>query len=503
MAFALDEYIATSEQTDFVITYQYQAQEDVKVIQNGSTLTVTIHYTFYDASTIRLVTGATTGDIILLQRSTSQTKRDVDFTPGVLTEADLDNSNIQSFFMAQEAIDIANRSMLLNSSANWEAQSKLIQNVLDPTTDQDVATKNYVDNIAIGELGSPISIENGGTGASTPSEARTTLSAQTQDDDLDTLAALTTIASLVSLADLTTAADKMPYTTASNTYATTVLTTFARSLLDDVNATAARTTLEITGVDIQTFTSDGTWTKPTAAVSVLVQAWGAGGSGGQATSSWGGGGGGGGGYMEARFLASDLGSTEDVTIGLGGTSKTTSGNGRVGDNTTFGSLLTIYGGGGGNGGGGSSGGGGGGGCALSVGNTGSGVTGGVGGGTYGTLSAGGGMNGGDGGKGDSTNGNNKYGHPAIWGGGGGGGGKGNDGWAGGNSVWGGGGGSAGAGSGASGPGGTSVYGGDGGVGNTGGTAGTAGTQPGGGGGGTETGDSGAGGNGQIIIITYI
>ena len=50
-------------------------------------------------------------------------------------------------------------------------------------------------------------------------------------------------AGLNSIAGLTTAADTMIYTTASDTYATTSLTSFARTLLDDSSASAARTTL--------------------------------------------------------------------------------------------------------------------------------------------------------------------------------------------------------------------------------------------------------------------
>lgn len=52
-------------------------------------------------------------------------------------------------------------------------------------------------------------------------------------------------AGLTSIAGLTTAADKMIYTTASDTYAVTDLTSYARTLLDDANASAAQTTLGI------------------------------------------------------------------------------------------------------------------------------------------------------------------------------------------------------------------------------------------------------------------
>lgn len=52
---------------------------------------------------------------------------------------------------------------------------------------------------------------------------------------------------LTSISNLLTGADKMIFTKASNVYATTPLTAFARSLLDDANATLARNTLDALG----------------------------------------------------------------------------------------------------------------------------------------------------------------------------------------------------------------------------------------------------------------
>lgn len=58
---------------------------------------------------------------------------------------------------------------------------------------------------------------------------------------------------LSSIAGLTTAADKMIYATGANVYATTTLTAFARTLLDDADAAAARATLGVAagGADTQ------------------------------------------------------------------------------------------------------------------------------------------------------------------------------------------------------------------------------------------------------------
>lgn len=57
---------------------------------------------------------------------------------------------------------------------------------------------------------------------------------------------------LASIAGLTTAADTMIYTTASNVYATTPLTAFGRSLIDDAAAVNARSTLGLViGTNVQ------------------------------------------------------------------------------------------------------------------------------------------------------------------------------------------------------------------------------------------------------------
>lgn len=94
-----------------------------------------------------------------------------------------------------------------------------------------------------------------------------TSTARTLLDDSSTSAMRTTLgvaigtdvqaynAALTSIAGLTTLADRMIYTTASNTYAVTTLTSFGRSLVDDVDAAAGRTTLGLGTMATQTASS--------------------------------------------------------------------------------------------------------------------------------------------------------------------------------------------------------------------------------------------------------
>jgi hypothetical protein len=80
-------------------------------------------------------------------------------------------------------------------------------------------------------LDTPLALAEGGTGATSASAAMTALGGQSQSDILD------------DLAGLTQSSDKLPYFDSSTTAALASFTTFARTILDDADASAVRTTL--------------------------------------------------------------------------------------------------------------------------------------------------------------------------------------------------------------------------------------------------------------------
>ena len=148
MAYAIDTYTGNASTTSYSITFPYIEQAHVIVTLDGVTKTLTTDYSFSNASTIAFVTAPASAAIIKFTRSTSRTSRLVDYQDGsTITEAILDQDGNQSFYLAQEAIDITEGTLNLSASTDqWDAISKKITNVADPTLAQDAVSKNYLES---------------------------------------------------------------------------------------------------------------------------------------------------------------------------------------------------------------------------------------------------------------------------------------------------------------------------------------------------------------------
>jgi hypothetical protein len=146
MAFSYQNYTGDNTTDTFAIPFTFTAQSEISVTVDGVAET---GLTFPSAASVQLTSAPATGTLVQVRRTTDLTARSIDFASGsVLTEEDLDNSNIQVFHAAQEAVDTSNDSITLTPANRWDAGGSVINNVGTPTTNTDAATKAYADGIS-------------------------------------------------------------------------------------------------------------------------------------------------------------------------------------------------------------------------------------------------------------------------------------------------------------------------------------------------------------------
>jgi len=147
MSFAIVNYTGNGATTTYAITFPYITSSHVIVKVDNVLKTAGTDYTFPTSSTIQFTTAPANGLVISISRSSSRSARLVDYQDGAtITEAILDQDSNQLFYISQEAFDTADNALLLDTDNKYNANSKIIKNVLNPVNAQDAVTKNYLEN---------------------------------------------------------------------------------------------------------------------------------------------------------------------------------------------------------------------------------------------------------------------------------------------------------------------------------------------------------------------
>lgn len=224
-------YTRNGSQTDYVIGMPYISQSDIKVYINSSTtpLTLGVDYTFFGSDSIRFATGGVNGDQATFRRETDRSILETLQYGNTPSTSEINNILKRVQYIVQEAADSALEGAL-NQIVNgaYDAHSQKIVNLASGTTSTDA--------INLGQLNSAVATINTSLAGKQPLDA-----------------------TLSGLAALVGAADQLIYGTGVDTFNTTAFTAFARTLVDDVDATTAQATLGLGALAVLNTVNNALW----------------------------------------------------------------------------------------------------------------------------------------------------------------------------------------------------------------------------------------------------
>lgn len=135
-------YTGNGATTQFTVPFPYIRKEHVFASLNYANTA----FTWVNDTTVQISPAPANGVRVEVRRVTPVTNPLVDFTDGsTLVAADLDTNYLQQTYVNQEQDDQIRLGVYVDANGNLTAGNQRIQDVANPTSAQDAATKNYVD----------------------------------------------------------------------------------------------------------------------------------------------------------------------------------------------------------------------------------------------------------------------------------------------------------------------------------------------------------------------
>lgn len=155
MPFSYTTIPADGSTNTFAVPFPYISTSHVSIKVNGVATT----FTFPTSATVTLTDTAAslTGKTVEIRRTTPRVARLVDFQDAAnLTEASLDLSANQQFYVMQEVLDDNSVKLTLGADDSFDALGKKIKNLANGTSSQDAVTVAQLNGVAAGLPGSVV-----------------------------------------------------------------------------------------------------------------------------------------------------------------------------------------------------------------------------------------------------------------------------------------------------------------------------------------------------------
>jgi hypothetical protein len=168
-------YPGDGVQTDFAVPFPYLSKSHVKVYAAGVAKT----YVWVNPALIRVSPAIASGINILMQRETQKTPMTQFANTNNLTAENLTLAETQALYIAEEASDRANQSIVADeASGQFDFALRRAINVDDPIDPQDAATKHWAETAMSSQLASAITAASTAvTNAGTTTTDRATVAA--------------------------------------------------------------------------------------------------------------------------------------------------------------------------------------------------------------------------------------------------------------------------------------------------------------------------------------
>lgn len=144
MAYSYVQYPGNGSTTNFPFSFGYLSRDHITVKVNS----VPVSFTWLSDFSVQVIPAPAAGTIVEIRRNTPLNQPAVDWVDGsTLTEADMDLDSVFNLYANQEARDISDQSLQLDSEGIWDGKGRQTRNFGTPVDNTGLVTKGYFDDV--------------------------------------------------------------------------------------------------------------------------------------------------------------------------------------------------------------------------------------------------------------------------------------------------------------------------------------------------------------------